>query len=463
MRAVVLALALAVTSTVSARAQAQSDLGLTLAVARSYRADAQQTAVDAFCAVPFSLLEALSGGRDGVAMYRVAVTVRDSSGLELLRDSWTQRVAARILSVPQGSAAEHFRFAARAGRYTVDVVVTDSASGRRSTVSAAVDAYADAPGVSDLLLATGIRAVEGIDTVPRAGEVRKGMLFLQTAARPVLTPQHADLGYYLEVYAPQPDTGTVSLRVLRADGSQVVAIRPQQVVLEQGGGVAQGLIPLAGLPAGEYTLAATVARAHAERPATTTAPFRMAGFETEAAMAAVTRAEVRSVFESMTESQLDTLYLPLVYLMNANEQGIYPSLTLIGKRGYMRDFWAKRDPTPGTVRNEAQEDFYARINEANRRFREGGAAEVPGWRTDRGRIFIRYGAADAVLAQPQAGNTNPYEVWKFTRVKALKYVFMDLTGFGNYALIWTDDIREPSRPNWRELLGSEALMEVERF
>jgi GWxTD domain-containing protein len=180
-------------------------------------------------------------------------------------------------------------------------------------------------------------------------------------------------------------------------------------------------------------------------------------------MAAVTRAEVRSVFESMTESQLDTLYLPLVYLMSANEQGIYPSLTLIGKRGYMRDFWAKRDPTPGTVRNEAQEDFYARINEANRRFREGGAAEVPGWRTDRGRIFIRYGAADAVLAQPQAGNTNPYEVWKFTRVKALKYVFMDLTGFGNYALIWTDDMREPSRPNWRELLGSEALTEVERF
>ena len=458
-----LGLALAVSTAASVQAQAQSELGLALAVARFYRSEAQQTVVDAVCTVPFTLLDPVDGRRDGVAAYRVAVIVRDSAGAELLRDTWIQQVPTRLLAVPRGSAAEHFRFAVQAGRYTLGVVVTDSASGRRSTADVTVDAYGDGPAVSDLLLTTGIRAAEGSDTVPRAGEVRKGRLLLQVAAPPVLTPQHAELGYYLEVYAPQPDTATVSLRVLRGDGSQVVAIRPQQVALEQGGGVAHGLIPLAGLPAGDYTLEAVVTRSQDGQPSESRAPFRMTGFETEAAMAAVATTQPRSVFASMTESQLDTLYLPLVYLMSGNEQGIYPSLTLEGKRLYLRDFWARRDPTAGTVRNEAQEDFYARINEANRRFREGGAAEVPGWRTDRGRIFIRYGEADAVLSQPQAGSTRPYEVWKLTRVRALKYVFMDLTGFGNYALIWTDDIREPSRPNWRELLGPEALQEVERF
>jgi hypothetical protein len=40
---------------------------------------------------------------------------------------------------------------------------------------------------------------------------------------------------------------------------------------------------------------------------------------------------------------------------------------------------------------------------------------------------------------------------------------MDLTRFGNYALIYTDDRREPSRPNWEELLGTEAVQDVQRF
>jgi len=191
------------------------------------------------------------------------------------------------------------------------------------------------------------------------------------------------------------------------------------------------------------------------------AAFRMAGFETEAAIADATPAQ--DVFGGMAEARLDTLYLPLVYLMTGEEQGSYPSLTLEGKRRWLRLFWAKRDPTAGTPRNEAQEDFYARIAEANRRFREGGSAQIPGWRTDRGRIFIKYGPPDEVLSRPQAGNTRPYEVWKFSRGRALKYVFLDQTLFGNYALIWTDDRREASRPNWQELLGPEAVIEVERF
>ena len=70
---------------------------------------------------------------------------------------------------------------------------------------------------------------------------------------------------------------------------------------------------------------------------------------------------------------------------------------------------------------------------------------------------------DEVLARPQAGNTNPYEVWKYTRGRPLKYVFWDQTQFGNYALIWTNDRREPSRPNWQELLGPEGVLDVERF
>jgi len=68
-----------------------------------------------------------------------------------------------------------------------------------------------------------------------------------------------------------------------------------------------------------------------------------------------------------------------------------------------------------------------------------------------------------VLSRPQAGNTFPYEVWKFTRGMLRKYVFADLTRFGNYALVYTDDRTEPTRPDWQGLLGTDAVEEIGRF
>lgn len=455
-----LSLAFAALTGATARAQGPDETTLELAAVRFYRAAAGQTVVTAFCRVPFALLDPVSRGPGGVALYRIAIVVRDSTGLALVQQSWTQSVPSRVLALAHGSAVEHVSFATRPGRYTLDVTVTDSASGRITRQSAVVSGYDASPGTSDLLLASGVRRGAGAaDTATRHGEIRMGALFLEASGRPVLTPQQTRLGYYVEIYPAAAETVTVDLRVLRADGSNVIAVPAQQLPLAAGGGSTSGNVDLAGLPPGDYRLETTVrSRGSAVVRA---APFGMAGFETEAALAAV--GGPRDAFDDKSEAALDTLYGPLVYLMTEREQGLYPSLTVEGKRNYLRQFWSKRDPTPGTPRNETQEDFYQRIGEANRKYREGGAAEIPGWRTDRGRIFVRYGAPDEVLARPQAGSTRPYEVWKYTRGRPVKYVFLDQTQFGNYALIWTDDRREPSRPNWQDLLGSEAVDDITRF
>jgi GWxTD domain-containing protein len=365
----------------------------------------------------------------------------------------------RMLSMARGSAAEHFNFAARPGRYTIDVAVTDSATGRVSRQRAVVQAYNATPPGSDLLLATSMREAAGPAEAQGPGEIRKGALLLQASGRPVLRPQQARLGYYLELYSQRSETVTVAARVKSAQGAQLVATPGERIPVAAGGGVTRGMIDLAGLPPGDYRL--EVVAAGVSDTVVRGAAFRMAGFETEAAIAEA--APPQDVFAGMSEARLDTLYLPLVYLMTSEEQGAYTGLTVEGKRRWLRLFWEKRDPTPGTPANEAQEDFYRRIAEANRRFREGGAAQIPGWRTDRGRVFVKYGPPNEILSRPQAGNTRPYEVWKYSRGRALKYVFLDQTLFGNYVLIWTDDRREPSRPNWQELLGPEAVIEVERF
>src|SRR5947207_3183566 len=74
-----------------------------------------------------------------------------------------------------------------------------------------------------------------------------------------------------------------------------------------------------------------------------------------------------------------------------------------------------------------------------------------------------YGPPDEVLSRPQPPGSLPYEVWKYTRHRQLKYCFIDLTRFGNYVLLWTNDRQESSEPNWRQLLGYEAYEEVVRF
>jgi GWxTD domain-containing protein len=434
--------------------------GLEIGTTRFYRSAGNQTVVDGFARVPFAVLDSLTRGPSAVASYRLVLTVRDSAGLQLVADSWTRSVPARLLGTPRGSALEHFTFAAQPGSYTIEVAVHDSATGRITRTQVPLAAFAGRPAASDVLLATAMRAATGADTALRTGELRKGGVILEAAVRPLLTPAAANIGYYLEWYGKGlvAETAAVSVRVLKADGSPLVTTPPQQIPFDAGGGVSRSMVDLAGLPPGDYGFEVQVQAR--DTMVSRRAPFRMGGFESVALTAPPPAADK---FEAMTEAQLDTLYGPLVYLMTSDETGIYSSLTVDGKRSFLRRFWQKRDPTPGTPRNEEQENFYGRIAEANRRYREGGAAEIPGWRTDRGRIFIKYGAPQEVMQRPQAANSLPYEVWKYTQRQLLKFVFMDMTQFGNYALIWTDDRREPSRANWASLLGPEGVQDVQRF
>jgi hypothetical protein len=69
---------------------------------------------------------------------------------------------------------------------------------------------------------------------------------------------------------------------------------------------------------------------------------------------------------------------------------------------------------------------------------------------------------DEVTQRRMQQGRQPYEIWKYTRTRSFRYIFMDLTQFGNYTLIFTNDVREKSRPDWQELLGPEGLKDLEQ-
>jgi GWxTD domain-containing protein len=98
---------------------------------------------------------------------------------------------------------------------------------------------------------------------------------------------------------------------------------------------------------------------------------------------------------------------------------------------FIEDFWAKRDPDPNTEENEFKEEFYNRIEFVNKRFIEG----IPGWKTDRGRIYIYLGPPDKIDQRPFINDPNVKGLiwWGYYRYR-LGIEFVDKTGDGRYSL-----------------------------
>lgn len=96
-----------------------------------------------------------------------------------------------------------------------------------------------------------------------------------------------------------------------------------------------------------------------------------------------------------------------------------------------QDFFKSTDPNPATPENEALDQYFSRIAIANQRYRETG---FPGWRSDRGEVFIVLGDPDVVQDQSaQLQNANRVIRWEYTNYRILLY-FQDITGFGRFQL-----------------------------
>ena len=112
---------------------------------------------------------------------------------------------------------------------------------------------------------------------------------------------------------------------------------------------------------------------------------------------------------------------------------------------FVEQFWLRRDPTPDTVENEFKEEHYRRIAYANEHYASG----IPGWKTDRGRIYITFGPPDEIDSHPSGGSyerptaegggettTYPFEDWRYRYIEGIgnnvEIEFVDQTLSGEY-------------------------------
>src|SRR5882724_3889288 len=105
------------------------------------------------------------------------------------------------------------------------------------------------------------------------------------------------------------------------------------------------------------------------------------------------RKEIKGTYKKWLEEDV-------VWIISDEERAAFKQLSNDEERdNFIESFWQRRDPTPDTAENEYKEEHYRRIAYANEHF----AAGIPGWKSDRGRIYIVYGPADEIESHPSGG------------------------------------------------------------
>jgi len=136
------------------------------------------------------------------------------------------------------------------------------------------------------------------------------------------------------------------------------------------------------------------------------------------------------------------------YIITPQERASFKKLATDEEReNFIESFWERRNPNPGSPENEFKEEYYRRIAYANEHYASG----VPGWKTDRGRIYIMWGPADEIESHPSGGNyerppeegggetsTYPFETWRYRYLDGIGtnviLEFVDPTMTGEYHL-----------------------------
>lgn len=158
--------------------------------------------------------------------------------------------------------------------------------------------------------------------------------------------------------------------------------------------------------------------------------------------------KARNVKPELKDAYKRWLNTDVDYIITKEERRAFLALQTDEEReNFIENFWRRRDPNPDTEENEYREEYYERIAYANEHFTSG----IPGWKTDRGRIYIAWGKPDSVESHPSGGaydrpsyegggstTTYPFETWFYRHLDdvgdGIEIEFVDPTGTGEYRI-----------------------------
>jgi len=135
--------------------------------------------------------------------------------------------------------------------------------------------------------------------------------------------------------------------------------------------------------------------------------------------------------KSMLKYHFNDLIEQLEIIADTEDMKAFQEADSTQRDSLWEEFWKKMDPTPSTERNESLEEFLRRIHYVDVHF---STSIIPGWQTDRGKIYIIYGQPDEIEDHPFEIGAYPYQIWYYYK-QGLTFVFVDSGNDGNYRLV----------------------------
>ena len=158
--------------------------------------------------------------------------------------------------------------------------------------------------------------------------------------------------------------------------------------------------------------------------------------------------KMKNAYKELDDQYKQWLNEDVVYIISPEERSAFLQLATNEEREqFIEQFWLRRSSNPDLPDNDFKEEHYRRIAYANEHYASG----IPGWKTDRGRIYIIWGPADEVDSHPTGGTydrpmdegggsttTYPWEKWRYRYLEGIgenvELEFVDPSGSGEYHL-----------------------------
>lgn len=373
--------------------------------------------VDVYVVVPYHSLQFVKSGSQFGAQYSVRISLKDSTNNKVKDTLISRRIIETNYEVSRGSTGKfealQSSFVVPPKSYKVDVVVQDAVSGRDISNSRKINSPMFKESVVSL---SSIMVVSSIE---------------QRGSTYAITPYFSDNvstltdGFFLffELYPPKVNADSVKLVCELLDANNTRKYKGSMQSLLPSSSLLQRYMRVqlpANLAAGVYTLRVLAL------PNNSTDSY-------SASSALTTSSKTIVIERGVSSSALLDIHRSvrqLRYVATQTEIDTIEAATNVDdKQLRFENFWKEKDPSPNTIRNEAFEDYYTRIEYANKNFRSYN----DGWLTDMGMVYIVLGPPTTTEQRMDSFNNRSAYIWNYP-AKNRRFIFIDETGFGNFRL-----------------------------
>lgn len=417
----------------------------------SFRARDNQTYQEFYYSLPFSELTFQNASRGLTDSINVKIQILDSLEQVLVTDSWPLLIKTKNWKEIQGRfLPDQFEMTISPGIYRLQMEIYEIHTGKMATANLDFEAVSFIePG----LTISQIQFSSKISSDSSQSKFVKNSLNVLPNPKRVFGKTLPVLYFYTEVYnlSESESSGqyAVSYQVTDLNG-KVVKKFPSRTKKKRGDRALEvGAVNLATLDNAAYFLRVGVKDLDSGDSVAVHRGFWNKIEQTPPQVVTLEN-NATSAIKKMTDAERELHFRQLKYILPAPQIKLYEKLTPEGRERFLITLWQGLDPELTTVENEFWDEFRERVRYANQHYT---AAFQDGWKTDCGRILIRYGIPNDITRRDVRGHAKPYQEWFYNREGGFRFIFVDEEGLGKYRLIYSSIETEYTDPNWRYLLG----------